>query len=215
MMNEGQIAEVEPAPATYMAPAKRIRPTNNRTKPPQILVNVKPAALEPRRDEDRRASHFSCVIMIIFLVILLMIGLLFLCLFLGVTIDDEPHKEEQGEKLVVACASPHLIGNGRCDQAIRHDPSCQNDEEDDCYPNEKKEEIARVICQAIREVLGGVNCQQSVYQTHPYCEPCGKLDYSWNYLTDELHQFAAHWLDLVQKATTTTSSTRTTSTTTE
>ena len=223
MMNDAE--EAVEAAATYQVPPSRrhkiLPTTKHTTKPPQILVNVKPAPSFPQDEEEQQqrsssSSHFSCVhaIMIIFLLTVLMIGALSLYFFLRTDDDAKGHKVGEGEEMTkdeAFCTFPHMMGNGRCDPTIRNIQGCHNDE-DDCSRNEMKEEIARVICQAIREVLGRVNCQQSVYHTHPYCEPCGKLDYSWNYLIDELHQINAHWLALAHESTTSTSTTTTTST---
>ena len=38
------------------------------------------------------------------------------------------------------------------------------------------------------------DCFHGCYKAHPYCEPCGKSDYSWNYLIDELKESAGQWL---------------------
>ena len=38
------------------------------------------------------------------------------------------------------------------------------------------------------------DCAHGCYKVHPYCEPCGKSDYSWNYLIDELKESAGQWL---------------------
>ena len=38
------------------------------------------------------------------------------------------------------------------------------------------------------------DCAHGCYKAHPYCEPCGKSDYSWNYLIDELKESAGQWL---------------------
>ena len=39
-----------------------------------------------------------------------------------------------------------------------------------------------------------MDCAHGCYKAHPYCEPCGKSDYSWNYLIDELKESTGQWL---------------------
>ena len=44
--------------------------------------------------------------------------------------------------------------------------------------------------------IGG-DCSHACYKKHPYCEPCGKLDYSWDYLIAELEESAGQWLSSI------------------
>lgn len=55
-----------------------------------------------------------------------------------------------------SCAWHWLIGNGICEKHIMYKAECQYDQED-CHLNEKKEEIAGVICDAIHQEIDGKN----------------------------------------------------------
>ena len=50
--------------------------------------------------------------------------------------------------------------------------------------------LVKLICDSFL----AKDCAHGCYKAHPYCEPCGKSDYSWNYLIDELKESAGQWL---------------------
>lgn len=196
---------VEPAP-TYVAPVRllaKVRPIVQPTAPPPTVIQSQPnkifwtttAELSPV--SAKKGSGSVC------LIILVVIILVIICCFLGLMFLFEAHRQgQQGQVDNDAeeerhCYMPHLMGNGICEREVMYDSRCQYDAQD-CKLNKEKEEIAAMICAAIRlrlkDTRRSTDCQHYYYKKHPYCEPCGKLDKSWSYLIDELKVTAGKWL---------------------
>lgn len=205
IIDDGEV-NVEPAP-TYVAPVRllaKVRPTVQPTtviqsQPRQQQIfwaqqQAPPTIIQQQPSVAKKGSGSVCLI--IFVILILVI----ICVFLGLMFLFEAHRKAEGHHQETKeedqhCYMPHLMGNGICEREVMYDSRCQYDAQD-CKLNEQKEEIAAMICAAIRLRLKDStrDCQHHYYKKHPYCEPCGKLDKSWSYLIDELKVTAGKWL---------------------